>query len=450
MSDATAADLVRLPSAAKGAASPGRGDGLRSTTLFGLAVTAALLGGAGYWIATTSLAGAVIAGGTIVVESNVKSIQHQAGGIVSEINVRNGDHVEAGAVLLRLDETTTRSNLEILSDQLNRVSIRRARLEAEIAEAEDMTVPPDLEARKDEPRIAMLIAGERALFLNRRKSLESQITALRSRNEQYRQQIVGLGAQREAADRARIVLERDLITVKELFERKLVPLDRLSSLELRIAESIGEIGRLTAAIAEVEGRISENALQVIQLEDDFRKTANAELRETEAREAELAGRRAVALDQQARTAIRAPLSGTIQGLTVFTVGGVVTAGQTLMTIVPKEDTLVVDAQVHPARIDEVVQDQAVTILFSAFDRNTTPECHGKVDRVSPDLIRDETNNIAYYGARILIEDRDSCLGEARRLVPGMPVEVHIRTGERSVLSYLTKPLLDQFNRAGRE
>lgn len=450
MSDATAADLVRLPSATKGGPSRIRSDGVASTTLFGLAVTVALLGGAGYWIATTSLAGAVIASGTVVVESNVKSVQHHSGGIVSEINLRNGDYVEAGAVLLRLDETATRSNLEVLSDQLDRASIRRARLEAEMAEADDVTVPPALAEREDEPRIAMLITGERALFLNRRRSLESQITALRSRNDQYRQQIVGLEAQREASDQARVVLERDLVTVRALYERKLVPLDRLSSLELGIAERIGEIGRLTAAVAEVEGRISENALQVIQLENDFRETANSELREAEAREVELAGRRSVAQDQQARTVIRAPLSGTIQGLTVFTVGGVVTAGQTLMTIVPQEDTLVVDAQVHPARIDEIVPDQPVAILFSAFDRNTTPECHGKVDRVSPDLIRDEVNNIAYYAARILIEDRDSCLEKSQRLVPGMPVEVHIRTGERSVWSYLMKPLIDQFNRAGRE
>ena len=449
MSDATADDLVQLP-AANRTPERRRGDGLRSNTLFGLTVVAALFGGAGYWIATTSLAGAVIAPGTVVVEGSVKSIQHQTGGIVGEINLRNGDFVEAGAVLMRLDETMTRSNLEVLSDQLDRTSIRRARLEAEIADAADMIVPPTLAERQDEPRVAMLIAGERALFENRRRSLDSQITALQSRNEQYRQQIVGLQAQKEASERARVVLERDLVTVQDLYDRKLVPLDRLSSLELRIAERIGEIGRLTAAVAEVEGRISEIALQVIQLEDDFRKTANAELREVEAREAELTGRVSVAADQQARTIIRAPISGYIQGLTVFTVGGVVSPGQTLMTIVPEDDSLVIDAQVHPARIDEVVQGQEVAILFSAFDRNTTPECHGTIDRVSPDLVRDEKNNIAYYAARILIGDRDACLEDSQRLVPGMPVEVHVRTGERSVWSYLMKPLLDQLNRAMRE
>jgi HlyD family secretion protein len=303
---------------------------------------------------------------------------------------------------------------------------------------------------RDEKAIAALIVGERALFANRRRSLHSKITTLKSRNEQYRQQIVGLAAQRQASENTAKVLARDLVTVRDLYERKLVPLDRMSTIELRITDQTGEIGRLTAAMAEVEGRISENALQVIQLEDDFREAANAELREAEAQEAELIGRRNVAVDQQSRTTLRSPQAGIIQELAVFTVGGVVTPGQTLMMVVPKEDALVVDARIPPARIDEVVSDQPVTIRFSAFDRNTTPECHGTIERVSPDLIRNAEERVSYYAARILIGDRDSCLGNDQNLIPGMPVEVHIHTGDRSVWSYLMKPLLDQLNRSMRE
>lgn len=450
MSVATAAELVGMQPVEHRKETCIRGDGVRSNVLFGLLVTAGLVGGAGYWISTTSLAGAIIAGGTVVVESNVKSVQHQSGGIVSEILVRNGDYINAGSVVMRLDETLTRSTLAMVSDQLDRMRIRRARLEAEIADASEMTIPSSLMEHRDQPAIAALVAGEQALFVNRRRSLDSQINALKSRKEQYRQQIVGLAAQKQASESAVTVLARDLATVKELYGRKLVPLDRLSTLELRIADQTGEIGRLIAAMAEVEGRISENALLVIQLEDDFRKTANSELREVEAREAELIGHRDIAADQQTRTVIRAPQSGHIQELAVFTVGGVVTSGQTLMMIVPQEDDLVIDARVSPARIDEVVPDQPVTIRFSTFDRNTTPVCHGTIDRVSPDLIRDVEERVSYYSARIVIRDRNTCLGGDRRLVPGMPVEVHIHTGDRSVSSYLLKPLLDQLNRAMRE
>lgn len=450
MTELTAAELVGVQTAPKRQGTRTNSDGVQSNVLFGLLATLGLVGGVGYWISATSLAGAVIASGIVAVKSSVKNVQHQTGGVISEILVRNGDYVEAGAVVLRLDDTLTRSNLEVVSDQLDRTSVRRARLEAEIAEANEMEIPTSLMEGRDENAIAALIVGERALFANRRRSLHSKITTLKSRNEQYRQQIVGLAAQRQASENTVKVLARDLVTVRDLYERKLVPLDRMSTIELRITEQTGEIGRLTAAMAEVEGRISENALQVIQLEDDFREAANSELREAEAREAELIGRRAIAVDQQARTTLRSPQAGVIQELAVFTVGGVVTPGQTLMTVVPKEDDLVVDARIPPARIDEVVSDQPVTIRFSAFDRNTTPECHGTIEHVSPDLIRDTEERVSYYAARILIGDRDSCLGNDQNLIPGMPVEVHIHTGDRSVWSYLMKPLLDQLNRSMRE
>ncbi len=425
-------------------------DGVRGNLLFGAAIALALVAGLGGWVATTSLAGAVIAGGTVVVETSVKAVQHQLGGIVGEILVRNGDRVAAGDVVIRLDETMLRANLDIVTNHLDRARVRMARLEAELAGAPDMALPQSMRDRADELDVLLLLSGERALFNSRSRSLASQITALKSRSDQYRQQIAGLDAQKRAVEDTLVVLKRDLATVRDLYDRKLVSLERLSSLELQIAQQNGEVGRLIAAIAEAEGRVSENALQVMQIEDEARETANAELREVEGREAELIERQQIAADQLARTTVRAPQAGLVQELVVHTVGGVVSPGQTLMLIVPENDALVVDAQISPVRIDEIASGQPVLIRFSAFDRNSTPECRGRVDRVSADLVRDEATHISFYKARILIEDGNTCLADGQRLLPGMPVEVHINTGERTVWSYIAKPILDQFQRSLRE
>lgn len=425
-------------------------DNIAGTVMAGIVVSIALLGGIGGWVATTSLSGAVIAGGTVVVDSNVKKVQHPTGGIIGEIAIRNGDRVEAGDVLARLDQTLPRASLEILAKQLDRVRMRMSRLAAEATGADTIQLPDAFRDRRNDDDIVELFGGERRLFEARRRSFTSQKTALEARNEQYRRQIEGLNAQRQAAEQSLVLLERDMVTVRDLFERKLIPLERISSLEMNIAQQKGEIGRLTSAAAEAEGRITENALQVIQLEDAFRRDASLELRELEGREAELVERLQVAQDQLARTIIRAPQSGYVQELAVHTIGGVISPGETLMTIVPESDDLVIDAQISPARIDEVEAGQPVVIRFSAFDRNVTPECHGTVSRVSPDLIRNETLRMAYYEARIVIDDENECLAEGMRLLPGMPVEVHVQTGERQVLSYLLKPITDQLMRALRE
>lgn len=427
-----------------------RHDGIRGNLLFGGLVTLALVGGVGGWIATTSIAGAVIAGGTVMVESNVKKVQHQTGGIVGKILVRNGDHVTAGDAVIQLDETQTRANMQIISQQLDRVRIRMARLEAEAFGSPIMLVPAALQDRTADPDIAALISGERALFDSNRRSLDGKSAQLIARNGQYGEQIEGLKAQRQASEESLELVQRDLVTVEDLYKRKLIPLERLSSLQMEVARQKGEVGRLTAAIAEVEGRISENDLLSIQIKDDARQRANADLRDTEAKEAELIERLQVAQDLLTRTVIRAPQTGVVQELSVHTVGGVVTPGETLMLIVPESDALVVDAQIAPQHIDDVDPGQPVVIRFSAFDRNTTPECHGTVDRVSPDLIRNETLRTAYYVARISIRDRSECLDDSKHLVPGMPAELHIQTGERTVWSYIMKPLLDQLSRSFRE
>lgn len=444
------ADALHAPGTAASRRDSGGGDGIRSTIAVGLTVAAALVGGIGWWAGTSVIAGAIIAPGTVVVESNVKKVQQQSGGTVRSILVRNGDHVRAGDILVRLDDRTARASLQIVSQQLDRARLRMARLNAEATGARQLAVPPSLAGRTGDPEIEALMEGERALLMSDLNLQDGKKAQLETRNQQYREQIDGLEAQRAAAHDALALAQRDVVTVQALYDRKLASLDRLTALQTQIIQQKGEIGRLTAAIAEAEGRISENAMIGMQTEEDFRKSANTDLRDTEGKEAELIERQAVAQNQLEDTVVRAPQDGVVQELAIHTIGGVVSPGETMMLIVPGTDQLVIDAQVSPMHIDEVHVGQPVVVRFSAFNRTTTPECHGAIENVSADLIRDQNTRTAYYLARIDVSDEATCLGRDQALVPGMPTELHIQTGDRTVWSYIFKPLTDQMMRALRE
>ncbi|ESZ72274.1 hemolysin D [Mesorhizobium sp. L103C119B0] len=440
----------RLPGSGSVYASEKSGEGIRANVLIGLAVSVVLVGGVGAWAATTSIAGAVIASGTVVVESSAKKVQHQTGGIVGAINVREGDRVAAGDVIVRLDETLTRANLQIIAQQYDRTIARQARLQAERLGLPSIEFPESLVKRMAEPDVELLVAGEKALFESRTNAGAGLKSQLEARSGQLARQIEGLAAQRKSMDDSATLVERDYNSLKGLYDKKLVSLERVSQLQLELSRLRGESGRLAAAIAETEGKISETRLQALQVDEDMRKDVNEELRELDGKEVELVERRAVAQDQLARTEIRAPQSGFVQELAVHTVGGVISPGETIMLIVPEQDRLVVDAMVAPASIDDIEPGQPVSIRFSAFDANTTPECKGTVQRLSADLIKDPQRQISYFVARTTLDDQKSCLRGSRRLQPGMPAEVHIQTGDRNVWSYVMKPLSDQVHRAFRE
>ncbi|BCH03887.1 hemolysin D [Mesorhizobium loti] len=425
-------------------------DDIRSNLILGAAVTAMLVVGGGLWLGLTKIAGAVIAPATVVVESNIKKVQHLTGGTIGGIFAQDGDHVRAGDVVARLDDTLTRANLQIISEDLDRATVRLARLEAERQGLPEMQLPSSLQERMGDPELAALVRGERTLFESRATALTGQKAQLESRAKQLERQIDGLKAQQAAEDQSVVLLDGDLGDVQALYTKKLVSKERLSNIRLDATRAHGESGRLAAAVAEAQAKVSETELQVLQLDEQRRSEVTSELRETEAKQTELSERKVVAQDELTKTNIRAPQSGTVQESAIHTIGGVIAPGEVIMMIVPDTDNLVVDALIPPSRIDDVRPGQHVSIRFPAFDAGTTPACQGSVKRISADLIKDQQKQLSYFSARINVENKAACLTDAKVLKPGMPAEVHISTDERSVWSYLLKPLTDQMSRAFRQ
>jgi HlyD family secretion protein len=427
-------------------------DGVRKALLAGATVVALLVCGGGLWAATATLSGAVLASGTVVVDSNVKKIQHASGGTVGEIFVNDGDHVEQGALVLRLDETLVRASLQIVTKQLDEIAVRRMRLTAEQDGAAALTLPPTLQNRQEEAEIAALIGAERKLFESRYEARMGQKGQLRERIAQLRQEVDGLAAQQWAKGREIDLIGKELDGAETLWSQHLMPITKLTSLQRDAARIEGERARLKSQHAQTSGRIAETELQIIQLDQDMRAEVMKDLRETTAKAAELAERRIAAEDQLRHIDIRAPQSGLVHQLAVHTVGGVIAQGETLMLIIPEHDALVVEAKVAPQDIDHIRPGQPAYIRFTAFDQRTTPEFEGQVTRISADLTKDQQSGVSYYVARLTLNPAKPGQGDDKplRLVPGMPAEIHIRTGERTALSYFLKPLRDQFARAFTE
>lgn len=422
---------------------------IRRHLIAGLAAVFLLVGGVGGWAATTEFAGAVIAPGLLVVESDVKKVQHPSGGVVAELNVREGDSVVAGDVLIRLDETVTQANLAIVVNSLRQLQARQARLEAERDGAEKVVFPDALLELAGDPEIDRLMAGERTLFELRRKAREGQKAQLAERVAQLHEEIEGLSSQITAKGREIELIEEELTGVRELRKQNLVPVQRVNALDREAARLQGERGQLIAATAQAKGRMSEIELQVIQIDQDLRSEVAGELREIQGQTAELGERKVAAEDELQRIDVRAPQNGRVHQLAVHTVGGVAGPGEVLMLIVPVADALAIEVRIAPQDIDQVQLGQHALLRFSAFSQRTTPEVNGGVTRISADLTTDERTGLSYYTGRITLLPGEAERLDRLTLAPGMPVEAFIQTAERSVLSYLTKPLMDQIMRSFR-
>ncbi|HEY1748850.1 MAG TPA: HlyD family type I secretion periplasmic adaptor subunit [Xanthobacteraceae bacterium] len=418
--------------------------------MVGTAVVAFLAVGLGGWASTAEISGALIAPGSVVVDSNVKKVQHPTGGVVGEVRARDGDHVKAGDILVRLDETVTRANLAIVQKGLVELYARKARLAAERDAADTVATPKELASKTNDADVQEELASERKLFELRRTARLGQKQQLRQRITQLQEEIRGLEAQQDAKTKETELIEQELGGMRELWKKNLIPLDKLTALEREAARLQGERGQLVASAAQAKGKIAETELQVLQVDQDLSSDVAKELRETDGKIGEYVERKVAADDQLKRTDIRAPQDGVVFQSTANTVGGVVAAGDPIMLIVPEADTLLVEAKVDPKDIDKVQFGQAVLLRFSAFDIRTTPEINGTVSRVAADTSTDQRTGQTYYVVRIsMAPDQIARLGDVR-LTPGMPVEAFIQTGQRTMLSYLIKPLHDQFMRAFRE
>jgi HlyD family secretion protein len=414
---------------------------------FGMAVLVLGLGG---WASTTRFAGAVIASGQVVVDSNVKKVQHPTGGVVGELRVREGDSVKAGDILVRLDQTVTKANLSIVAMAVDEQSARMSRLEAERDGLDDVSFGERLTGPGASPSAATLMAAERRLFTLRRTARDGQKAQYNERIEQLSQEIDGLEGQIKAKDSEVKLITSELDGVRSLYDRKLVPLSRVTALERDSARITGERSQLAAAVAQSKGKINETQLQIIQIDQDMRSDVARELRELQGNLEENLERKVAAEDQLRRTDLLAPQDGVVHQLAIHTVGGVINPGEPVMLIVPTQDRLSVEARIAPTDIDKVHVGQRSYLRFAAFDQRTTPDRAGEVTRISPDLTTDPRTGLSFYTLQIeLLPDEVTKL-KTLRLVPGMPIEAFIQTNSRTVLSYLMKPLTDQFNKAFRD
>src|SRR5262245_11995908 len=412
-----------------------------------LAIAAVLLVG---WAGFVPLSGAVVVAGRLVVQSSVKKVQHPQGGIVASINVRNGSKVSAGEELIRLDQTAARANLQVVARQLDEIRLRIARFKAERDNVTTPRWPTEWVAHLDAAERDQLLASEEDLFAARASTRRGQQELAASRITQLEKQIAGLEAQQKSNGKQMGITSGELKGVEDLLRQKLVTLPRATALQREAAHLDGVEGQLASQIAETRAKVSEARLQALQAEQTFQSELLRDLREAEAKEGELMERRLAADDQMNRTIIRASTSGTVQELAVHTVGGVVAPAEVLMTIVPENDSLAIEARLSADKVDQVHNGQSAHVRLSALNQHTTPELAGVVTLVSADIVRDPQSSVAYYDVKIDLPPEEVRRLGTLQLVPGMPAEIFLLTQNRTMLSYLFKPMTDQLSRMFRE
>lgn len=429
-------------------------DLIRSVQRNLLAGTAGILlvfGGVGGWAATTELSSAVVSSGTLVVEGNAKKVQHPEGGIVTELLVHEGQQVTAGETIIRMDGTAARAGLATVEKNIIQLLARQARLEAERDGIITVEAPEELKNRLHTGDATPLMSSERRLFMDRRSSRDGQKAQLAEQVDQLREQITGLEVQRQANDDEMTLIAKELEGKRRLYELGVITLNQVNTLDRNATRLRGEGGQLVASIATSRGKIAELELQVLQVDQELRTEVAAELRDVANQLATLAEDEVTARDRLKHTVVKAPISGVVHLLSVHTVGGVVTTAETLMEIVPQSSALTVEARISPQDIDQIAIGQTTRLRFTAFNRNTTPELSGLVIRTSADLETDQITGASFYRAAIVIpESEGKNLPKSLALLPGMPVETFIKTGDRSVASYFLKPIRDHANRIFRE
>lgn len=412
---------------------------------------ALLIGILGVWGTYATISGAVIVSGMIQVESLRQVVNHPEGGVVAEILVEEGDNVEAGQVLISFDDKLLQSQRAIVATQLQEIKARKARLIAERDEAEALVFPDDpLTDRIDSESIKEFQRGQTRLFLARRESLGKQIEQLGKRKDQIHTQINGAIAQLEALKKQQGFIEEELVDQRELLAKGLAQATRVLSLQREEARLQGSLGELQGSIARGEAQVTETDIQILQLQSQRREEAISTLRDLNFSEIELA-EKLISLDETlSRMAVRAPMAGSVYGLTVHAIRSVVRPADPILYVVPNDSPLVIASRIPAIHVDQVYVGQPASMRFSTFDQRTTPEIFGTVKKISADVFVDQNTGASFYTTEIEPKEGEiDRLGDVE-LLPGMPVEAYLKTNDRSPLSYLVKPFADYFNRAFRE
>lgn len=423
-------------------------ESLRVRILAGLCLGVLLVGGVGGWAATARLSGAVIAPGSVKVDQNLKLIQHRDGGIVAEIDVREGDVVARGQVLFRLEDAQAKAELSILTVQLREAEARRARLLADRDGLAVIAFPDHLSA--DDPIAAVVVAGETRLHAGNLANRESQRRQLELSVEQIGEEIEGLKAQRLAMEDEIALVEETHAKLVDLATKNIVESTRVNLSDRERIKLRGSLGELDASIARARVRIGEVKVRILAIDEVARTDAQRELGLAEARVSELTDRLAAVRDRLERTQIRSPIAGTVNELSVFTVGGVITPAEVLATIVPADANLRIEVRLPPTTIDQVYLGQPARVRFTAFNHRTTPELAGTVAQVAPATTRDEATGEPFYVGYVELTRQELEKLGGLNLMPGMPAEIYIATQEQTAFAYLSKPLVDQFQRTFRE
>lgn len=423
----------------------------RGPLAIGMLAVGVLFGVLGVWGNVATISGAVIASGMIQVESLRQVVQHPQGGVVGTINVKEGDEVAAGDVLIRFDDTLAMSELSALEEQLAEISARKSLLQAERDDKSAITFETDLLAQSDaNANVAELISAQHGLFEARLETQTKRIEQLTERKQQICLQIEGVQAQLSSANEQVSLIGEELKSQQDLLDKGLAQASRVLALQREAARLNGTIGELESSAARGRAQILETELQILALQTQRREEAISALREISYSEIEMRERRSVLLETLARMDVRAPMSGVVYGLTIHTLRSVVRPADPILYVVPNDSPFVIQSRIDAIHVDQVSVGQEASLRFSTFDQRTTPEIFGKIQKVSPDVFQDEVTGLSYYLAEITPNDGEiERLGEVE-LLPGMPVEAFIKTEDRTPLSYLTKPMTDYFNRALRE
>jgi HlyD family secretion protein len=396
-----------------------------------------------------SISSAVVASGRVVVQGNPRPVQSLEGGLVDEIKVENGDTVAAGEVLVRLDPTLLTISRDIVRGRLAELIARRSRLEAEEQQLDDV-LPPDVPPQLEAQALVRHLAGQREIFNSRRSVLASRKAQLTERILQYEAQILGTEAQIEATESQIALVTREVTNLQILHDQGLAPERRLLELRGREAGLLGQIAQYRSELAGARNAIRDSELKIVQAEQEFHEQIVTTLREVTAKIDENTLEYARVTETLARLEIRAPVGGVVHEMQVWAGGGVVPPKETILTIIPVSGGLEFELQVPPESIDTVFVSQEARVRFPAFNQRSTPELTGVISSISPDSVTDRTTGQAFYRVKVSIPQDELIRLGSSELIPGMPVEAFLQTGERSILSFLIKPLVDQINHTFRE